>query len=444
MSTVGIIAEFNPFHNGHRYLLQKAREMTGADYAIVIMSGDFVQRGAPAICDKYLRTRFALQNGADIVLELPVRYATGSAESFAFGAVKLLAATNSVDYLVFGSECGDIEILRNAARLLTSLEKSEEYHTLLSANVRSGMSFPSARAEALKRFSASENAAIPDNIPCNPEELSVLLSQPNNILAIEYLKALLKLQEEGNSRLPVPLTLQREGQAYNDNDILSTTVYPSASALRRMLLSGDGVPGGLGTFVPEAEAEMLTDSFGHFFPLTEDDFSDLFYMRLNSISDSELNSISEINPDLLNSILKYRSVPLKISELIAKVKNKAFTYTAVSRAVFRLLLQPAQSAFSSQTPLKQTTVSGEDIRPASGEIKKPYLRLLGFNRASSNILRHIQDEGACSLITKPADADRSDTGLQQDFNASALYSQVLYSKFGYLRTEELRQQPVIL
>lgn len=443
MSTVGIIAEFNPLHNGHRFLLQRAKEITGADCAVVIMSGDFVQRGAPAICDKYLRTETALNNGADIVFELPVKYATGSAETFADGAVRLLVATASVDFLVFGSECGDIDMLTSAAGLMNALEDCDEYHSLLSKYIRSGMSFPAARAEAVK---------VLRNIGCNREDfpevtlscehLDSVLSQSNNILALEYLRVLLRLKKTGCKKLPVPMTVRREGQDYNDTAI--TSCYPSASAIRKYLLESEELQGtDIESCMPQNMVGLLLDSYGRCLPVTEDDFSSLFYMRLNTMDDKTLLSIPDINPDLLNSILKHRFGPLKISELVSSVKNKAFTYTAVSRAIFKILLSPVNTSFGGISCTKTVNIGAAEILSPS-ENKKPYLRLLGFNRAYSHVLRGIQDEGGCTLITKPADADRSDEGILQDFAASAIYSQVLYSKFGYLRAEELRQTPRII
>ena len=147
MRATGIIAEYNPFHNGHKYHLETSRKLTGADYTVVVMSGNFVQRGVPALLSKYDRAGMALRNGADLVLELPAFYACGSAEYFALGAVSLLDKLGVVDSLCFGSECGDIDALSKAGRFLA--DEPEEYRLRLNALLEQGHSFPTARALAL-------------------------------------------------------------------------------------------------------------------------------------------------------------------------------------------------------------------------------------------------------------------------------------------------------
>ena len=147
MKIAGIIAEYNPFHNGHKYHIEQTRKITGADFIIVVMSGNFTQRGTPAIMDKYSRARMALENGADMVLELPSCYACGSAEYFADGAIALLDKLGCVDYVCFGSECGDIELLRPIAEILAT--EPENYSEMLRAELKSGATFPRARNRAL-------------------------------------------------------------------------------------------------------------------------------------------------------------------------------------------------------------------------------------------------------------------------------------------------------
>ena len=147
MKTVGVIAEYNPFHNGHAWHMQEAKRISGADFCVVVMSGNFVQRGAPAILDKYARTQMALACGADLVLELPVSWALGSAEYFASGAVSLLNSLDSVDFLCFGSECGKLAPLHETAQILNS--EPDEYRLFLKKNLKAGKSFPLARANAL-------------------------------------------------------------------------------------------------------------------------------------------------------------------------------------------------------------------------------------------------------------------------------------------------------
>ncbi len=194
MKVTGIIAEYNPFHQGHAYHLARARELTGADRLLVVMGGNFMQRGEPAIVDKYARAEMALKNGADLVLELPAAAATGSAEYFAEGAVELLDVSGVVDALCFGSELGKLAPLEKAAALL--LEEPEEYRQLLREELKRGKNFPEARETALSAFFPERE----------------LLSAPNNILAIEYLKALKRRKSSIEA-----VTIPRLGN-YHGND----------------------------------------------------------------------------------------------------------------------------------------------------------------------------------------------------------------------------------
>lgn len=223
MTITAVIAEYNPFHNGHAYQLAKARELTGADYLVVIMSGDFVQRGAPAILDQHDRAELALLGGADLILQLPCHFALGSAQHFARGAVSLLTALGCVDFLCFGSEYGDTAPFLELADVL--LHEPEEYRELLSGLLRNGLSFPTARAQALSAY-FSDSASFSS---LSKEELDTFLKEPNNILGIEYVQALLLSQ----SRIR-PVTIRREGSGYHEG-ALFTQALPSATAMRNLL-----------------------------------------------------------------------------------------------------------------------------------------------------------------------------------------------------------------
>ena len=192
MRVNGIISEYNPFHNGHKYLLTESKKATSADYTVIVMSGNFVQRGAPALINKYKRAEMALQNGADLVLELPKYYATASAEYFAMGGISLLDKLGVVTNLSFGSECGDLAVLEKIARIL--VEEPNDYTILLRENLKKGQSYPTARTNALLEYNADFG------------EYKDVLSSPNNILGIEYLKALLKRKSSIQ-----PYTLLRTG-----------------------------------------------------------------------------------------------------------------------------------------------------------------------------------------------------------------------------------------
>ena len=213
MKIVGLITEYNPFHNGHLYHLEQALDIAGADAAIAVMSGNYVQRGAPAIMPKRLRTKVALEAGVSIVLELPVCWATGSAEYFAAGAVSLLERLGCVDAICFGSECGDFSLLDEIAKV--TADEPQEYQFSLQEGLRNGMSFPLARQMALKAY-------------FKDDRLDLILEQPNNILGIEYLKAL----HRNNSPMKA-YTIQRKVSGYHDTQLSESC--SSASAIRRLL-----------------------------------------------------------------------------------------------------------------------------------------------------------------------------------------------------------------
>ncbi|MBR4164635.1 MAG: nucleotidyltransferase family protein, partial [Lachnospiraceae bacterium] len=208
MRIVGVICEYNPLHTGHRYHLEQAR--TGADAVIAVMSGDFVQRGEPAVCDKYARAEMALRAGADAVIELPPVYSTGSAEVFARGGIQLLNACGCIDELCFGAECGQLESLRRAA----ALSADEAFGSRLREALRRGQSFAAACAEAAESLDP---------------EAAALLSGPNNILAVEYLKAL----EATGSRIEAR-AVRRRGASYGEKD-LPDKGFASAAAVRKAL-----------------------------------------------------------------------------------------------------------------------------------------------------------------------------------------------------------------
>ena len=430
MKTVGIIAEFNPFHNGHKYLTNKAKELTGADTAVVIMSGDFVQRGAPAVCTKYLRAEMALKSGADIVFELPVLYSLGSAEQFAYGGVKLLSSTLNIDAICFGSECGDIGELMDFAVKTDEFSLTYEFKSMMASAVKQGLSYPSAFEKVMSEKFGSSGSS---------------LYSPNNILGIEYCKAVYRLKKSGiYPKLPELFTIKREGSEYHDTDLSS---YPSATAVRNVLLQGDnaGLSDALSKALPEDVYKLITDNNGKTLPISEDDFSDMLYLRLNSASDEELYAIPDINKDIINKLIKYRGRHIVISELISEIKNKSFTYAAISRAVFKLLLSPAYTRAYASTIYNTAAYNpAADNSTITDGSKVPYIRVLGFRSSSSEFLKSLRYSETCSIITKPADGDMDDPSYLLDIYAANLYAQICANKYKTGFTDELKTGPVIL
>ena len=245
MKTIGIVAEYNPFHNGHLYQLQASRQQAGAECAVVVMSGNYTQRGEPAIVDKWARAEMALHSGADLVIELPVAYAMGSAEYFAYGAVKLLDSLGAIDMICFGSEAGSIDNLSAAARILA--DEPENYRSYLKEFLSEGISFPAARQKAISLYAKSIYGK---------DHLSSLLKSPNNILGIEYLKALLRLKSN-----IIPMTIERIGSNYNSAELSGN--MSSATSIRKILNDNgwDNARELLANTIPKCSADIMDRQF---------------------------------------------------------------------------------------------------------------------------------------------------------------------------------------
>lgn len=413
MKTVGLITEYNPFHNGHQYHIEEAKRITGADYVIVVMSGNFVQRGAPALIDKYSRTRMALSCGADIVLELPVCYATASAEFFALGAVSLLDRLGIVDFLCFGSECGDITQLKSAANILS--EEPGEYKELLSRLIKSGKTYPAARMEAVKAVS--------------PAITGRLLSSPNNILGTEYIKALLRLCSSIK-----PVTLTRITADYHSQELTSRMekTISSATAIRKSLQE-EKTPDYLIHQLPEPVFRILEDNYQKTFPIFEEDYSLLLNYKLMQENKTSLIQYTDITPDLANRIYDINTQGLGFSELAQTIKTRQWTLTRINRVLIHILLNLRSDAFH--------------LYRESGFT--PYARLLGFKKTSSVLIRNIVKKENLPVITKMADAKKqlSDAGLtmlQEDIFAARLYNQVVYHKYKTVIKDEYTQGVIMI
>ena len=430
MKTVAIIVEYNPFHNGHLYQINKVREETNADCIIVIMSGNYVQRGTPAIIDKYTRTKLALLNGVDLVFELPVYYATASAELFAYGAVNILNSLGIVDFLCFGSECGDIHLLEQLATIL--LEEPHAFQCSLKAYLKEGISFPNARKQALMDYMGYS------------ESLSNILNEPNNILGIEYIKALKKL----NSTIR-PITLLRHGSGYHDktmnhpfcsatalrnyyealaenNDYLKEYEESLSTKIDRKQLSID-------TFVPSTTKELLEDSYKKTFPITVDDFSSLLYYQLMHETSDSLLEYLDMNEDLANRIINEINYHCNFSSFIDHVKTKQFTYTRISRTLLHILLQ----------------IKKNDMNQFLNTSDGSYARLLGFKTSASKFIKDIKTKGLIPVITKVADAHQILNPIamqcfQKDIHATHLYNQIVFSKYHTVLPNEFVAGPVII
>ena len=397
MRIVGLIAEYNPFHNGHQYHIEKAKELAKADAAIVVMSGNFVQRGAPAIMPKHLRAEAALKCGADLVIELPVCYATGTAEQFAYGAVSLLDKLGCVDAICFGSECGDIKALSNLARLLCN--EPEEYKNALQECLRSGMSFPLARQKAIQAL-------------CDSSDLAELLEQPNNILGIEYLKALYRLDSNIE-----PMTIQREVSHYHDTELQEQ--FSSASALRSTIADGDFAE--LYGQIPSACMTSLEDGYEVRYPVYANDFSLLLKYKLLNETSTSLVEYADVSEELANRICNRLNDYVYFDQFCELLKTKEITYTRISRALIHILLGVKKSDCD--------------------EIE--YARVLGFRSSSSVLLSKLKNSSLIPLITKLSINNMLSCSaikmLDIDVYTSNLYESVVTEKFKTPFINELQQ-----
>ena len=415
MKVTGIIAEYNPFHNGHLYQLTEARKKTDADFIIVVMSGDFMQRGTPAIINKWERTRMALSGGADLVLELPCVFATASANMFALGGISLLARTGVVTDLCFGAETDSITDFLTLAKFLN--EEPAFFKNALKNELKTGISFPAARSSAL-----SAEASL----PLSSEKL---LSSPNNILGIEYCKALFALSSSIK-----PHIIKREGSGYNDREVNKQDRFASASAIRTVLLnpSKGRSSSDLSSFLPASSLDILKNSKNKLAFLSENDFSLLLHYQLLREMDLGFSSYSDVSKDLSNRIKNRISGFTSWSDFALSLKTKELTYTRINRALTHILLGITDDNFlfaKSNLPL--------------------YLRILGFSKNASLLLSSIKHNSSIPLISKLADAknslsDASYDMLKADIFASDIYRTVKTAKTGQNDPNEFKQSLILL
>lgn len=368
MTTCGIIAEYNPFHNGHLLQLNKSAAITKAENIAVVMSGNFVQRGEPALCDKYLRTKMALLNGADIVFELPVYFATASAEFFAGASVAILNESGIVDCLCFGSESGEIDGLSRIAHILA--HEPEEFKTGLKKELKKGLSFPAARLNVLQSIGIA-----------NVE----YLNEPNNILAVEYLKSLKFI----NSKIQ-PFTIKRETAHYH-----SKQLYPeisSATAIRNFILGNPLSLDALKDSMPEASFNILqnevlsVDSLNYM-----DRFTQIFQYILRTTSKQYLEDILDMNEGIENRIFAVSGKYNCISDILANVKTKRYTFTKLQRAVLHTILD----------------IRTADFKNFMKNGGPQYIRVLGFRKEKSHLLAKMEKNSGLPVVLNLKNAKKT-------------------------------------
>ena len=398
MKACGIVAEYNPLHTGHVYQMNKARQISQADCIIVVMSGNFVQRGEPAVIDKYARTRAALKAGADIVIELPVYYALSSAENFARGAVLTLNEMKAAS-ICFGAETDNADRLAKISHAIIS--ELPEYKAILNKALAKGLSYPAARQTALLEY-----------LP----ECKDIISGSNNILAIEYIKTIL-----GNNLNMTYYPVLREGAGYNDDT--DNAEYASAFGIRKMLMSDEHDR--LKTYLTPVMYEEISNSKNC--PLFPDDFSNIFNHKMLFLKQQcninhtdfaeKLAEYEDITAELANRFAAAFTGRDNIAEFAMKVKSKNIVYSRICRCIMHIILEIRKSMSNSYNNI-------------------PYIRLLGFNKTGQQYLGSIKKELDVPFITKAADYKKE---LIFDLACSDIYAQAVYEKYGYVMKNELQQ-----
>ena len=400
MNLLGLIVEYNPFHNGHKYHLEKSKEITNATHTVAIMSGSFLQRGEPALFDKYTRAEMAVKNGVDLVIELPTLYACQSAEIFSHGAVATLNSLNCVNSLCFGSEEGNIDILQTISEIL--VKEPSDFKTTLKNFLDEGIVFPVARSKALYEYIKNNHL-----LELSEDELQQVLNSSNNILGIEYIKSLIKL----NSSIK-PYTITRIASKYNSTDIESNIC--SATAIRNSLkdntdlkLIENVVP--LHTF-NEINHKINTN----FNPV----FDYMFYDLLSSTIIRDVDNLTkyfEVNEGIENKIYSNVFTSKNLEELINSTKSKRYTMTKIKRTLNNILLG----------------INRDDVIKVKDLDRVPYIRILAFNNKGREIIKKIKTSSDIEIITKfskisHVDDPIFDTLIKYDLKSSNMYNLIYY------------------
>lgn len=412
MKICGVVAEYNPFHNGHAHHLEQSRKLNDADYCIAVISGSFTQRGTPAIADKYTRTRSALMCGADLVLELPVFYAVGSAQYFADGAVSMLEKLGCVDVLSFGSEIGDLKLLQQFAEILYS--ETPKFRAILKSKLKEGYSYPTARASAI--------------ITVYPElsQYVDILNKSNNILGIAYLKSL----HAQNSNI-APHTVKRVGADYHD--MRFGNHHSSSAAIREALFSGR-TPADLKDQMPAPAFEIFADYLQREHSVYTDDFSLLLQYKLISEQAAGYAKYLDVSTELSDRILNHLYEFTTITEFCNLLKTKELTYVRINRALFHILLN----------------ITSQEVNHYIEDLKlTPYARVLGFRRDAAPLLTEIDKHTSIPLVTRLSDAHSlldkpSMEMLGRELEITDIYNSIRCGKSGIPMRSEYSTPIVIL
>ena len=359
MKTVGIVAEYNPFHNGHRYHIEEARRVACADRVVVIMSGSFVQRGEPACADKFKRAEWAIAGGADAVIELPDVFSLSCAERFASGAVRILSGTGIVDCICFGSETGDIEALKR-------LSETERDSELFSAVIAEGVSYPRA-------MEASSGVSL----------------SPNDILGVEYLRAVSKFAPRIE-----PYAIKRIGGGYGDTE--PDAEFSSAMAIRNIFLRYDTMSGmspsdfdTLSSSLPENVLKDISEAIGNgVFPASDRELSDAILYRIRTMTKDEIASLPEVSEGLENLFDKYGAAD-DYHAMLSGIKSKRYTMARLKRISMCALL-------GIDSDLQNSAAENDEAL---------YARVLAVKKGSEDLLADICEKATVPVIVRASDRE---------------------------------------
>ena len=393
MKTVAIIAEFNPFHNGHEYIIKKAKELTKADNVIVIMSGEFTQQGNIAIMDKFQRAEIAISHGADLVLELPTIYATSCAETFAKGAISILNSLNIVDYIAFGTECEDITILKSIAQ--KSIDNNVALNNIIKENLKDGYSYAKSKANALAKI-LTENEYKH-------------IANPNNILAIEYLKNLILL----NSSIK-PIAIKRISANHNDQSVSLNSIFSSATSIRQCVQRGEIES--ISPYVPKETYKNLTC------PIFNDDLYLLIRFLILNSNSLDLKNIYEVSEGLEHKIENSVLTSKTYTELLNNIKSKRYTMSRIKRILVHILLDITCNQYGLLKDVKYARVLKIKSKDILSKLSK---------KSTIHIISNINNNSISKLDKNIL------LSLNLDFKAENIYSIITNSNLNKDKTNKI-------
>jgi predicted nucleotidyltransferase len=356
--------------NGHVKHIEAARAQTGCDTVLCVMSGSFVQRGDAAVADKYIRAQWAVMYGADAVVELPAIYAISPADNFAFGAIKSISAFSNVEYISFGSECGDVELLTKVAYLLE--HEPKELSLLIQRNIKEGYSFPKARAMAVEEFVATDT---------NFSDIKGILDQPNNVLGVAYIAAAMRAKMQVKFH-----TIKRLGAGHNDHGADSDKDFISSSAIR--LAARRGELGGIQNKVPK-------DVYNYLLNMRRSDtsLSDMVLGKLKSMSGHDLQNYYDVTGGIHNRLMLAAKTATTIDELLENAKTKNYTMARLKRLCLYAYFDITQEMYNEAVTLPT------------------YVQVLALNAARKDILSALS-ESCKNVLTRYSDVNRVDKSLR--------------------------------